>query len=195
MPGVYQLLTGLHNSAGNFFSNVWHYQLTEAGSGSPFDYANALIDGWKAAVEVDYLNLMGNDVVLDFLQCKKVDGAKGPSATQISGDTGTGPAESISSQLAADVAWITASALNRFGRTFIGGIYNGSFSQDLFAPTFLVKVAAYVLAMKTAITLAGALGSATFGIWTKKTSTFNVAKEGQIQQKATTMNKRARPRV
>lgn len=195
MPGVYALLTGMHNGAGNFFSNVFHYSLSEAGAGHPFDYANALIDAFKAGAETDYLNLLGSDVVLDFYQARKVNGSKGPSATQTSGNTGTGPDVSISSQLAADVAWITASALNRFGRTFLGGIYNGSFSEDFYSPAFLLKIAAWVGVMKNALTLAGALGTATFGVYTKKTDTFNAALDGQIQTKASMFNKRGRPRV
>lgn len=195
MPGVYQIVAGMHNGAGNFFSNVWAYQLTEAGSADPFHWADALITKFKTSVETAILPLLGSDVVIDFYNAKKVDGTKGPSATQVSGATGGGGIQSVSSQLAADIAWITASSLNRFGRTFLAGVFDGSLIQDVWDPGFLISVAAYVAAQTAVLTLGGALGTATFGVWSRKSGTFNAASAGEIKPKATTMNRRARPRV
>lgn len=195
MAGVYKLLVGCHNGIGNYFSNIFSYQLSEAGAGHPFDYANALIDSWVTGCETEFLALLGSDVVLDFIQCKKVNGSGGPSATQSRGSNGSGFTPSISSQLAADISWITASALNRFGRNFIGAIWEGALEQDFFQAGFLVAVTAFINAMKTVLNLAGALGTATFGVFTRKTNTFNDTLSGVIKPKATVMNKRALPRV
>lgn len=195
MTAVYKLITGLHNGQGNFFSNIFTYQLTEAGSGHPFDYALALVDAWKLAIETDYLALMGSDVVLDFIQAKKFTSGGGPTASKQVGDTGTGSTASITTQLAADIAWVTASAINRFGHSFIGAVYDGALNQDFWDTAFLLKVVTFVNAMTTVLTLAGALGTATFGVYTKKTTTFNHASAGILKEKATVMNKRARPKV
>jgi hypothetical protein len=195
MSGVYKLLAGLHNGAGNFFANIFTYQLTEAGSGHPFDYAGALIDEWQSTNETDYLALMGSDVVLDFYQAKKVSGAGGPSASKARAANGGGFTSSISAQLAADVIWVTASSNNRFGHTYVGSIFEGALQQDFFSVGFIAAAATWIADMLPVMTLAGALGTATLGVYTRKTGTFNAALDGRLAQKATTMNKRALPRV
>jgi hypothetical protein len=195
MPGVYKLMAGYHNGGGNFFANIWSFQLSEAGTGHPWDYANALITKFAATNEAPLLDCLGNDVVLDFYQCKKVNGGGGPSATQGRGSFGTGSAVSVTSQLAADISWIVTSANNRFGHSYLGAIPEGALEGDVFQVGYLVTVAAFVNAMVTQLTLAGALGTAVFGVYTKKTDTFNSCDKGLIKPKATVMNKRALPRV
>jgi hypothetical protein len=49
--------------------------------------------------------------------------------------------------------------------------------------------------MLTPLALGGALGSGTFGIYTKKTDTINVVNSGIVRPKPTMMNRRLVPQI
>jgi hypothetical protein len=196
MTKVYQLATALHNSAGNFFQNVFSYQLTEAGSGvSAFEYADGLISAWLTAVESKYLDLFGNDVSLDFITAKRISAPGGPSASAIVGDFGSSSQLSSSSGASADVSWQTAASTNRPGHTYLGAFPFDSLKGDVFQAAYLGKVNTWITEMLVGLTLAGALGTATFGIYSRKLTTFAQANQGLLKPKATMMNRRLVPQI
>jgi hypothetical protein len=196
MPNVYQLSTYCHNGAGNFFQNVFHFELSEAGSGvAPFDYADGLISTWITNNEPKYIDLFGNDVVLDYYAAKRITGGGGPSATRASGTVGTGSTVSASSGSAVDIQWQTASPLNRPGHTYVPGFPYSSLQGDAFTSGYLTKVGAFITQMQTNLTLAGAMGNAVFSIYTRKTTTAYQVNNGQARPKATMMNRRLLPQI
>lgn len=193
MPNTYQLMTNLHDPGGNYVANVFHYSLSESGAGDAFDYANALITGWIAHVEVPFLTSLGNDMVLDFITAKRVSGTGGPTAQQVSGATGLGTGPSDAAGLAADVQWQTASSLNRPGHTFLAAVPVSAYQSGSWQAPYPTTVAAWITAVRTSLTLTGGLGTADFGIFTRKGKIFNVAKAGQLLPKPTMLNKRTKP--
>lgn len=196
MAHVYQLSTYCHNGAGNFFQNVMHFELSEAGSGtSPFTYADALISSFITNTEPKLVDCFGADVVLDYYAAKKVTGGGGPSQTRASGTVGLGATVCASSGSAADITWQTASPLNRPGHTFIAGFPYGFLQGDVFTTPANTKYTNFINAMLAPLTLAGAFGSATFGIFTRKTAAFFTADSGSVRPKATMMNRRLVPQI
>lgn len=193
MTAVYQLATSLHDGAGNFFQNVFHYQLSEAGSGNSFDYATELISSWITQNETSYLAAIGNEVILDFYSAKKVTAGGGPSATHISATPGSNIQTSSASAYAADIAWITASANNRAGHTFMAGIPTGAVSGGAFSNAYKLEITAIINDLLTQLVLGGALGTADFGVFTRKTGAFNKINHGILRPKPTGMNKRTLP--
>jgi hypothetical protein len=196
MPKVYQVVTNCHNAQGNFFQNVFHYELSEGGSGTtPFQYADALIDAWLAAIEGAYLDLFGNDVKLDYVQAKRIQTPGGPTSSRIVGDDGSGSNLSVSSGAAADFQWQHAGPLNRPGHSYIPCFQSGALQGDVFQPSYLARAATFTTAMVNPLTLAGALGSADFVIWSRKTSTAHIVTLGQVIPKATVMGRRLLPQI
>jgi hypothetical protein len=196
MSKVYQFVTNLHGNTGNYFANVFHYNLSEAGSGvTPFQYADALISAWITHNEAKYMALFGNDVILDFYSAKRVSAPGGPSAARAANQTGTGATNSISTGACADVQWQTAAANNRPGHTYIGGFPSGALLGDVFQAGYLNTAGIWITSMEGNLTLSGALGSADFGTFTRKTATFNSLSSGSVRPKATMMNRRLLPQI
>jgi len=194
MPAVYELLTACHDFAGNFIQNVFHYQLTEAGTATPYEYAKALANKWFASPTfTDFLALLGGDVVVDFITARKITGGGGPSATVIVNAVGTGGANSVCSAVAADVAWQAANATNRPGHTFISSFPDGALQSGTWQNAFAGNVTTWIGDMLAVLTLAGALGTATFGHFTRKTQAFDAQKSGELKPKPTALNKRTLP--
>lgn len=193
MPNTYQLAISGHDPGGNYIQNVFHYSLSEAGAGSGYDYAKALITAWITANMISFANLLGNDTLIDYINAKRVSGPGGPSASTVVGTIGTGAGGSESSGFAADVQWQTSSGTNRPGHTFIAPVPTGSFGVGIWQAPFTTNVGLWVTQMMTQITLAGALGTADFGIFTRKTKTFNQTQHGQLMPKPTMLNKRTLP--
>lgn len=195
MAHVYSIATSLHDLAGNFFQNVFHYQLTEAGVATPFGYADGLIDAWNLHCQADYLASFGNDVVHDFISAKRVTGGGGPSAQQTVALPGTDVQVSISAGMAADIAWQTASPLNRPGHTYMPCIPTGQVQGDFLQGPYLGALGAFRDDLLDTLALTGGLGNADFGVFSRKTSQFNKATVGQIKPKLTMLNKRTLPQV
>lgn len=193
MPNTYSLAIAMHDLGGNFLENVLMYQLTEAGAGDPFKYADALITEWRLSNEASFLDLLGNDVTVDYMSSKRVTGTGGPSATQIVVDTGTGVDTSGAAGLCADVQWQNLGINNRPGHTFIGCFPHSEYASGFFTSAYQTKVATWVGIMLAPLTLAGGFGTATFGILQRKGKVFNVAKSGKLLPKPTMLNKRSLP--
>lgn len=194
MAHTYELATSLHNFAGDFFQNVFAYELSEAGTHTGFEYADNFVNVWAGSKVTPYLDLFGNDCVLDFISCKRIDGPGGPSTTLIISQPGTGPQMSVSAGIAADIAWQTAAGTNRPGHSYIGGVYDGSLSGGQWiSPGFTAKATTFINAMLTAVTLSGGAGNADFGIYSRKLHQFNKATAGILKPKPTMLNKRTLP--
>lgn len=193
MAKVYELTTSLHNFAGDFFQNVFAYQLSEAGTASAFEYADALITAWLAGPAPDYMAMMGSDVILDFVSAKRIESPGGATATQIVASTGNLVNVSVSAGIAFDLAWQTQAGSNRPGHTFLTGMDGGQLSGGQWVPGFLTLVDAFVTSMLPPLTLAGGLGNAGFGIYSRKLAQFNVAEHGVKKPKPTMLNKRTLP--
>ncbi len=193
MPNTYELTTSLHNFAGDFMQNVFAYSLSEAGSGTPFEYAKALCDQWAAIVLSDYMKLFGVDVLCDFISAKRITGGGGPSAVLISTGTGGGAQDSVSAGLAFDIQWQTGSGTNRPGHTYIGAPPNGSIDGGQWQTGYKNDVDTFIATILNTLTLAGALGSADFGVFSRKLAQWNVCHHGVKKPKPTMLNKRTLP--
>lgn len=196
MAGVYELVTSLHNSGGNFFQNVFKYDLNETGSGtSPWEYAKDLALHWGTAVKSHYLKLFGTDVSLDFYTAKKVNSGGGPSASVIDGSFGTGAGVSVTTGASGDVQWQSASPLNRPGHTYLAAFADGMLQQDAFQAPYTTDIITWGAAMLAPLTLTGTFGTAIFGIYSRKTDSFHPATNGILRPKATMMNRRLLPQI
>lgn len=193
MSKVYELATSLHNFAGDFFQNVFAYELDESGVASPFEYADALITQWISDVSNDYMALMGSDVILDFVSAKRIQSPGGPSATQIPQLSGGQAGLSISTGVALDIAWQTHAGTNRPGHTYLTGMEGGSIVGGQWNAGFLTAVDAFITVVLPPLTLAGGLGNAAFGVYSRKLAQFNVADHGVKKPKPTMLNKRTLP--
>lgn len=192
---IYQLIASMHNQSGYFAECTFHYQLSESGSFDPFEYAQHLIAAWQTNNEVNFLKVLGGDMVLDFYTARRISGGGGTSAQLIVGSPGTALTSCSSISLAADIAWECNAASNRLGHTFLPAVPQGGLAGDLFLSGFITDVGNFITDMLTQLTLIGGAGNADFGLYTRKTQQFNKAKQGILRPKATALNKRTLPVV
>lgn len=195
MPNTYQLLVNGHDPGGNFVANVFHYSLSEGGTASAFEYAKALINSWTSANLAKWLALLGNDFFIDFYTAKRVSGTGGPTSQLIAGAVGLGSASSDAAGLAADIQWQTQSSNNRPGHTFVAPVPTGTFASGSWQAPYPTAVSQFITQQLTQLTLTGGLGTADFGVYTRKTKVFNIAKSGQLLTKPTMLNKRTKPQI
>jgi|SRR3954447_14435322 hypothetical protein len=195
MANTYSLLTAMHDAAGNFSSNVFHFQLSEAGTDNAYGYATKLINAWLANSKTTYLVCLGSDVILDFVQAKRITGGGGPSATRIVAEIGTGSATSRSAGLCADIAWQCNAGTNRPAHTYIPSIPGDAMDSGFFTPGYGTVIDDFTITMLTAYTLSGADGNADFGQFSRKLSQFNKATSATLKPKPTMLNKRTLPIV
>lgn len=194
MANTYELATSLHNFAGDFFQNVFAYSLSEGGTHTPFEYADLLLQAWATNVTTDYLDLFGDDVILDFVSARKVTGGGGPSSTIIISQPGSGPQMSISAGIAADIAWQNGGGTNRPGHTYIAAPYDGALSGGQWVtPGYTAKVSTFIATILTQLALGGAAGVADFGTYSRKLTQFNKNTSGLLKPKPTMLNKRTLP--
>ena len=193
MPGTYSLATSLHNFAGDFFQNVFIYSLSEAGTATPFEYAQALAAIWHGTNEVDYLACMASDVILDFVTAKKIDAGGGASATLITGTAGGQAGLSVSAGVGFDIAWQSGSGTNRPGHTYLAAAEGGSLVGGQWNGAMLASVATFINTQRGQLALGGALGTADFGIYSRKLHQFNKVTHGIAKPKPTMLNKRTMP--
>lgn len=196
MSGNYVLSTSIHNGAGNFFQNVFHYVLSEAGSGTtPFEYADGLISKWITSILPSYLALMGQDVVLDFITARKLPPAGGIASVRVIQSAGSDTHNSISAGLAGDVAWLTNAPSNKPGHSYVSCLPTNAIDTDAITSAFFTKFGNWIAAMITPLTLAGALGDATFSMFTRKTATMHTVTTGLIKPKLTAIGRRLLPQI
>jgi len=196
MSKVYELVTSMHNAAGNFFQNVFKFELSESGTGvNPWDYAVALINSWVTHNRGKYLKLFGNDVFLDFITAKKLSAPGGPSAAVADGGAGTGAGNSVSSGASADVQWQSDSPLNRPGHTYLAAFPADSLLQDAFQAPYTGDITSFINQQLLPLALAGALGTATFCLYSRATDTQHTINAGLLRPKATMMNRRLLPQI
>lgn len=188
---VYALNTWAHNARGNFFQNVFHYQVDDSALNDPFKSARDLTEAWASFLKTSYLKCLGADCILDFLSARKVGGGGGPSATKIMGDAGTAGLESATTSMAADICWIVNAATHRFARSFIGGIPADAILSDVWSVVFAGNVALFIAEMLKPLVVAAT--NATFGLFSRKTQQFAPATDGVLRLKPTGMNRRTVP--
>jgi hypothetical protein len=193
---IYELVTSLHDGAGNFFQNVFHYRNPEGISAdSPYSHAAAVADGFISDVESDYMQVFGSDIVLDFISCKRITSGGGPSATRIRGTLGGGFAVSVNAGSAADVAWQTAGASHRPGHTFLPGLPDGSFLSGKLQGVEVAAIDTFATTFESGFVMAGAEGSAEPVIFSRKLAVGDDILAHDIRAKITYLNKRSLPIV
>ena len=177
MANTYQMRIGFHNGSGNFFESVLHYQLTETGTGTlPYDYAGSLISKWRTDNEANMLACLGNDVYVDFYAAKRITGGGGPENVVLTQTSiGTGASVSAGASISANIAVYTSAPTNRQGHVYLGGIPKGDVSEDQIIDPTRAALITFGTGLQAPMTLAGTLGTATFGIWSKKLLTLFAA--------------------
>jgi hypothetical protein len=196
MPNTYEQVFNCHDLAGNFFVNVFHYSLSESGTHTPFEYAQALNSAVVSDPRYgDYLAILAPDAFVDFITAKRITGTGGPSATNIRNEAGTSGTQSTSIAYAADIQWQSGAASNRPGHTFIAPMPGDSMVASVFQAGYKILVDTFITDMLVQLTLGGTAGTADFGHFTRKTKVFDKNTSGNLRPKVTALNKRTLPLI
>jgi len=193
MANVYELVLGGTNGGGNFFENVWHYLLDEAGASNAFEYAQHLITAWQAAAQNKWRDCIGSDCQLNLIHAKRRTGGGGLSAVGAVNLAGTGAGQSVSNGLCADIAWVSQSPINRPGHTFVPAVPEGMLFQDGWDPSYVASLDTFAQEMETPLTLTGGLGTATFTLYHTGPGTNHLIIAHDIRSKPTYLGRRILP--
>lgn len=194
MATIYQLRIGGVNGKGNFSENILHFQSSEASTFSKLAYANEIITAWLANIQAAFLACLGNDYVVNIIDCKAVNGGGGPTANQIVNGAGGFGSGSSSSALAANLVIFTAAPNNRQGHVYIPGVPTSGIDSDVLQTDYVSVL--NDLGALLIVPMTGAHGSnITYGVYTRKTDSFHAALTWDVRSKVTAFNQRLRPVV
>lgn len=195
MASVYQTSLSLVSGRSNYWQMVFHYQLTETGSGTPFSYADSLNNAFLASNLAPLLNALSNDTMLNIISSKKVTNGGGPSMLQQPAAPGTIASPSYAGPNAADIRFFPGGLRSRLGRIYLGGVPTNAAIGDVLQGGYTGLVALFGAQMITPLTLAAGLGTATFGTFSRSTLGFVAATFQQFSPKMSALNKRSVPLI
>lgn len=188
---VYRVQVGWVAANKNFGMNVFHYQMDDSLFSSEWAAAQALANAFVTTIIPLISNMQSNDVTINIVTARRIDGGGGLSASSVVNVTGNQPGPTISSVLAACFKWITADPDNRPGRTFVGGVVGAAISDETWQAAFLTPALTFIAAMT--VNLAVGLANAVFGKYDRKSATFFPITDGQLNPKPSGFNKRSLP--
>jgi hypothetical protein len=192
MAGVYQLVLGQVDPAGNYWENVFHFNNSEAIISDPWSAAKDLCDTFVSAVLPAFAALLGTDNTCNLMSAKKVSGAGGPTAFEGIATIGTGTGVGVSPVVAADIAVFPGGLANRAGHIYISGFSTGALTSGEWQSPFPATVVAFTGALASMTVTTGG-NSVNYGTYTKSTKHCTNAVHFNLKPKPTGMNKRTLP--
>jgi hypothetical protein len=189
---AYQLKIGQVDGRGNYWENVLHFTNSETAVTAPYAAALDLVNSFASDVLSHFLNLLGTDVKVNILSCKKIDGTGGPTAFAQINASGTGSTPSVSPAYAADIQVIPGGLKNRPGHIFVAGIPNAALVGSVYQAAFETACTGFFTALFGLETTTGG-NDVNYGTYTKSTKTVTVATNLLLNVKVTALNKRTLP--
>lgn len=193
MPSVYQLVAGAIDAAGNYVENVYHFLLAEAGAGTPYEYANALITAWVAGPGATLLGCLGSDYLLNNVTARKVTNGGGPTAVQNPNQNGSWASLTNASGLSVNMSWIPGAGANRPGHTFVPGIPASEITGSTISPGLITALGLWAAAQIASFNLTISFGDAQMVIFHRKTSLYTIIADYVVRPVLTFFNQRKRP--
>lgn len=194
MAGVYQVIVGSVDKAGNYWENVFHFNCDEFVGTDTWIIATDMANTWATALAPTYLDMLSADVTVNLLAAKKVSGVGGPTAFVSFAMPGNISAAMISPVMAADLAVFPGGLKNRNGHIFISGVPQTAFNNSAWDISWTPSAAAFATAL-LGLSLSNGGNVIGYGTYTKSTKTCTKANHIELVGKPTGMNKRTLPIV
>jgi hypothetical protein len=192
MDGIYELVMGGIDGAGNYAENVFHYAIQGSSSGHlEYETAHELCSAFGTTNIPLLQPLLGTDVTINVLSARRVDGPGGPTYTIPVAADGTGGVESFTQAAAIDCAMYPGGAANKVGHMYLWGIVNTAISAGAVVGGFLSSLATLFTALLTALTVDG--GSAKLSTYTKATNVATFVTAMVSRSKVSGFSKRTAP--
>jgi hypothetical protein len=176
----------------NYAVNVLHYNVTVDPAVSTLHNLLQLITAFRSAVEGPFLGLLPDDVVLRNYSAKFIDSGGSVTSMLAVNATGAYAGDGMVAGVAANIAIYTQDPLNEWGHIYTMGVSMGALLEGVWDAGMYTAVDALQTSIKPPLTW-GSGGSATFGVYKKKTHTFHAVNELQLRPKPCLLNKRLRP--
>jgi len=193
MANIYQLRLGFVSSGKNFWEVIWHYQLSEAGTGTFIDYCEGLINQWQTNNLAGLMALLSPDTFLNIIDARRITGGGSPTISEGINQPGTETNDTYSTTVAADIAWLPGGIANRVGHTYLAGIPFDRILSDALTGPWVTNAVSWANTQLAQMTLPAGLGTAKMGTYSRKTSGFNPTTAFVIKPKLTALNKRSLP--
>ena len=195
MPNVYQLtITG--SSFLQFCQNIMHFELSEGGSGGPYDYAKALLDSWHSSLVTDWLACLPSDYTLSSARAKRVTGTGGPVAIDLQ-DAGMNGSRAGTLGMSSNAPLVEFPVLlngkNVTGKIFFPGANQDDIVENRLLAALETVVDSFGATLLNPLTLSGGLGTAKFCIFNRATKTDTIATISRIPTLVGTQRRRLHP--
>jgi len=178
--------------SGEFWETVQHYQSTVANAGNPVVIADALITGFRASVENDFLQLLGDDNFVLGYSARRVNNGGSPNVMRPI----TPAAGSISStSCTAALAYLIVSEYShsgqfKTGKWFIPGIPEVNLVGNGYTAGAITDVGT-VITDNAAI--AGGGDTFTWGVWSRTYNLFFTPQYAHLSAKVGVQRRRLLP--
>ncbi len=170
-----------YNSGGQFATNIWHYQFDDAGYVTTAQAASALLTAWTTANFTALRNILPTAVTILSSKGRKVTGVGGFEATDVysSANTGTRTGTMMAAGIGPCIIWYGIGNSKLRGRTFVPGATNTDIVDGQIQVGLISALATFTGLMSTPIVLSGgSTPTATFGLFSRRTSLFTTVFAG-----------------
>jgi len=197
VAGTFEVAVGGRDGNANFAMNIMKYLSDTPPTNLDEAFAQAfdLVNAYNTSVIPKHKLWLADDCAINLLWARHIGVGGGAAAYHNISVVGTEGSDSLSSVVATNVAWFPGTGSARPGHTYLWGVpidaYDGAVLQGVWAGL----VRDWITAVLT--NLHGAVTTRTFEFVVLDRKTGNVSPQtaGNIQQKITGLNKRAKPYV
>jgi len=150
------------NTAGQFATNVHHWEFDDSGFGTTQAAAQALITAWLAAKKAALVAMLPSDVTLLSLRSRRVTSVGGFEGFTLvtSGNVGTRSGTQSASGLAPVVVFYPTANGKQRGRWFLPGVSELDCQDGIFTEAYKTAIATQVSTIVANLTLTGGGGPA-----------------------------------
>lgn len=177
--------------------NVFHFAGDPTPTDNPDVAAQALIAGWIATMNTNWLALLSEHVLVIGYKCKRVNNGGGPGITEpVTATAGTRPGEFSAGAIGPCLIWSYQKLAGGWaaGRTFVPGVPDTDLDLNVFSDSLLVACETFFDLMLNVptITVPPAFNYE-FGIYSPTHNSFSGAEAAGVSGKPGVMNKRMKP--
>lgn len=195
MSGIYLLTLAGVDGKGNTWENVLHFQLNESGAGTGADYCVALINSWMTANAATFLACHAVDTILQTVSAKKINPTGSLTIVMPQAEPGTGPATSFASAIGGLIEFVPEDGWPHSAKVFLASAPVGWVIEGVVQVAYETAIIAFADALATNLVLDGGLGTAIYGLWSKKTAIFHATIDNFFKAVVSSLSKRLRPNV
>lgn len=191
---IYVLKVGGVNARGNYAEMDHHIKVDNLSGDFAWQVATELLQYYNTTCLPKLQPLLGSDVRVDVLTCRREDPVGAITANLVTNASGSSSDPTVSMGVAVNVQLINPS-INRPGHAYLFGVYVSAVIQDVIdSAVYIPNVGLYFATLTVPFVTSGG-DQARLAMYNKQTLTWADVTNISVQSRVTAMGRRTRPVV